>query len=64
MSEHELSPDPDLDDLPDEFRQHRGPFTLVGWDRETGERFEGPIEAIDLTRGLADRRRLREDEQD
>jgi hypothetical protein len=37
----ELPPDPDLDDLPDVFRMNPGPFTVVGWDRETGERFEG-----------------------
>jgi hypothetical protein len=57
----ELPPDPDLDDLPPELRE--GSLTLVGWDRDTGERFEGPVEPIDLARGLADRRRLREDEQ-
>jgi hypothetical protein len=62
VDEHELPLDPDLDDLPPELRDARGPLTLVGWDRETGERFEGPIEKIDLARGLADRRRLREDE--
>ena len=43
----ELPPDPDFDDLPPEIEQAEGPYTLTGWDRETGERFEGPIERID-----------------
>jgi hypothetical protein len=46
----------------DEIEQAEGPFTLTDWDRETGEHVEGPIERIDMARGLADRRRLREDE--
>ena len=63
--EHELPPDPDLDDLPDEIAEAEGPLTLTGWDRETGERYEGPVERIDLARGFADRRRVDEadDEQ-
>jgi hypothetical protein len=59
--EHELPPDPNLDDLPPELRDARGPLTLVGWD-EDGERFEGPVALTDLARGLADRRRALEDE--
>jgi hypothetical protein len=59
----ELPPDPDLDDLPSEIERAEGPLTLVGWDRETGERVERPIERIDIARGLADRRRLREDDE-
>ena len=62
MSEHELPPDPDLDDLPDEIAEAEGPLTLTGWDRETGERIEGPVERIDLARGLADRRRVDADD--
>jgi hypothetical protein len=58
----ELPPDPDLDHLPREIDEADGELTLVGWDRETGERFEGPVAPIDLARGLADRRRLEDDE--
>jgi hypothetical protein len=54
----ELPPDPDLDDLPDEIEQVEGRSTPFDWDRETGERGEGPIERIDIARGLANRRRL------
>jgi hypothetical protein len=59
----ELPPDPDLDHLPIEIEQAHGELMLVGWDRETGERFEGPVAPIDLARGLADRRRVLEDDE-
>ena len=49
MDEHEpqMPRDPDEDDLPPEIERAEGPFTLTGWDRETGERIEGPIERIE-----------------
>ena len=59
----ELPVDPDLDDLPDEIAEAEGPLTLTGWDRETGERIEGPVERIDLARGFADRRRVDADDE-
>ena len=34
MTEHELPPDPDLDDLPDEIAQAEGPLTLTGVDED------------------------------
>lgn len=65
MSEHvpQMPRDPDEDDLPDEIAQTEGPLTITGWDRETGERFEGPVSRDDLARGFADARRVCEDDE-
>ena len=63
MSDHELPPDPDLDDLPDEIMEAEWPLSPTGWERETCERIEGPVEMIHLARGFADRRRIDADEE-
>jgi hypothetical protein len=47
LSEHELPPDPDLDELPDEIAGAEGPLTLTGTD-EHGNVWSGPVERIDL----------------
>jgi hypothetical protein len=55
--EHELPPDPDLDDLPEELLRAEGPLTLTGTD-EDGNVWTGPVAKDDLARGFADRRRV------
>jgi hypothetical protein len=60
MSDSELPPDPDLDDLPPDLAEHPGPFRISGVD-EDGNVFEGPVSRDDLARGFADRRRVEED---
>ena len=50
----ELPPDPDLDRPAGLDRRAEGPLTITGWDRETGERIEGPVEKIELALGFAD----------
>jgi hypothetical protein len=57
VSDHELPPDPDLDDLPDEIAEAEGPLTLTGTD-EDGNVWSGPVERIDIARGFADARRI------
>jgi len=57
VSDHELPPDPDLDDLPDEIAEAEGPLTLTGTD-EDGNVWSGPVERIDIPRGFADARRI------
>ena len=63
MSEHELPPDPDLDDLPDEIAEHSGPFLIEGVD-EDGNVWSGPVEKIEIARGFADRRRVLDADND
>jgi hypothetical protein len=62
VSEHELPPDPDLYDLPDDLWRHPGPFTISGVDPETGERFSFEITKEELATAFADRRRAAEDD--
>jgi hypothetical protein len=57
VGEHELPPNPDLDDPPDEIAEHSGPFTIEGMDEDRNV-WTGPVERIDLARGFADRRRV------
>jgi hypothetical protein len=55
MDEHELPPDPDLDDLPDEIEHARGPLKIVGED-EDGNVLEEPITREELAAAFAERR--------
>jgi hypothetical protein len=59
VSEHELPPDPDLDDLPDEIWRHSGPLVISGVD-EDGNVFSAPITKDELAAGFADARRASE----
>jgi hypothetical protein len=52
----ELPPDPDLDDLPPELRDHPGPLKIVGTD-EDGNVWEAPISRDELAAAFADQRR-------
>jgi hypothetical protein len=60
--EDALPPDPDLDDLPDEVREHAGPFRVLGVDRESGEVFDADITRDELASAFADARRYDEDD--
>jgi hypothetical protein len=57
--EHDLPPDPDLDELPAELREHDGPLTLTGSD-EDGNVWAGRVTREQIASALADARRLRE----
>jgi len=60
MNEHELPPDPDLDDLPVEIAEAEGPLTLSGFDADVNV-WEGTVTKDDLAAAFADRRRVVED---
>jgi hypothetical protein len=62
VSEHELPPDPDLDDLPRELAERDGPLVISGID-EDGVHYAAFVTKEDLAAGFADVRRLRENEQ-
>ena len=62
VDEHELPPDPDLDDLPDELWRARGRLKIVGED-EHGNVWEAPITREELAAAFADRRRALEDDE-
>jgi hypothetical protein len=61
MDEHELPPDPDLDDLPRELAEREGPLVISGVDEE-GTHYAAYITKDELAAGFADARRLREDD--
>jgi len=63
MDEHELPPDPDLDDLPRELAEREGPLVISGVDPEDGTHYAAFVTKDDLARGFADARRVREDEE-
>jgi hypothetical protein len=62
MDEHELPPDPDLDDLPRELAEREGPLVISGVDPEDGTQYAAYIRKDELAAGFADARRLREDD--
>jgi hypothetical protein len=62
MTDDDLPPDPDLDDLPAELADHDGPLTIRARDPETGETFTAPTTREDVATGLADVRRSRDDD--
>jgi hypothetical protein len=59
VSEHELPPDPDLDDLPDELWRHPGPLVISGVD-EDGNTWSAPITKDEVASAFADQRRASE----
>ena len=63
MSDDDLPPDPDLDDLPPELAEHPGPFQISGTD-EDGNVWEGPVSREHLAAGFADARRVPEADDD
>jgi len=63
VDEHELPPDPDLDDLPRELAEREGPLVISGVDPEDGTDYAAYITKDELAAGFADRRRVLEDEE-
>ena len=62
MTNYDLPPDPDMDDLPATLVEHDGPLTIVARDPETGETFSAPTTREAVATGLADLRRQGEDQ--
>lgn len=61
MSEQELPPDPDLDDLPRELAERTDRLVISGVDAD-GVHYAAWITKDELAAGFADARRLREDD--
>lgn len=57
MSDDDMPRDPDLDDLPEELVEQRGPLRISGVDPYSGQEYEAPVTREQIATGLADRRR-------